>query len=487
MKSSSTLPTLFFLSLSRTSFQSCQASPATLSPGKNKIRNQDRHRDLQTLIAEFDGQVERAFLGRSVAISGNRKVVAAGAPRTYGVFPPAYDTTGFVRIFEEVNGSFIQKGNDIEGASGNSYYGGAGVELSWDGSVVIAVQRTFFWQVFEFVDGDWQQLGNTVEVNSTATSLSMSADGHAVAFKVTDLQGGDEVYIYDYDEGSNSWSQRGAAIVGDHGLGRGLSISEDGLTVAATAPFGNCDCVYETGYAKVFKFVGGAWTQIGSDICGEDSGDRLEAVDIDSSGTVIALGAAANDGDNGEDSGHVRIFKLQDGEWVQQGQDIDGEAAWDYSGETVSLSGDGLVVAIGSRYHNNDAGQTRVYRFDDGIWKKVQSDIEGVAPKDYSGNDVALSGDGSTLVVGAPGYNGTKGSELVGQLLLFQLDLTELSTPSPTGAPTSVPTGVPTGAPTGALAGAPTESSGNAHVRTWVGRHIAVTMFLNGFWLMHGM
>jgi hypothetical protein len=33
--------------------------------------------------------------------------------------------------------------------------------------------------------------------------------------------------------------------------------------------------------------------------------------------------------------------------WIQIGQDIDGEAAYDYSGYSVSLSADGNTVAIG--------------------------------------------------------------------------------------------------------------------------------------------
>ena len=35
--------------------------------------------------------------------------------------------------------------------------------------------------------------------------------------------------------------------------------------------------------------------------------------------------------------------------WEQQGADIDGEAAGDYSGSSVSLSSDGTTVAIGAR------------------------------------------------------------------------------------------------------------------------------------------
>jgi hypothetical protein len=36
--------------------------------------------------------------------------------------------------------------------------------------------------------------------------------------------------------------------------------------------------------------------------------------------------------DNGINAGHVRIYENNGGSWTQIGQDIDGEAAGDYSG-----------------------------------------------------------------------------------------------------------------------------------------------------------
>ena len=50
--------------------------------------------------------------------------------------------------------------------------------------------------------------------------------------------------------------------------------------------------------------------------------------------------------------------------WTKIGLDIDGEAPYDYSGQSVSISADGLTVAIGAP--NNDgngynSGQVRVY------------------------------------------------------------------------------------------------------------------------------
>ena len=62
-------------------------------------------------------------------------------------------------------------------------------------------------------------------------------------------------------------------------------------------------------------------------------------------GSVVAIGAYLNDG-GGTNSGHVRLYG--NGTWTQIGSDIDGEFSGDYSGWSVSLSSDGSVVAIGA-------------------------------------------------------------------------------------------------------------------------------------------
>ncbi|CAM9089726.1 unnamed protein product [Chrysoparadoxa australica] len=50
--------------------------------------------------------------------------------------------------------------------------------------------------------------------------------------------------------------------------------------------------------------------------------------------------------------------------WVQLGLDIDGEAAIDNSGLSVSINADGTVVAIGAPMNDGNgdrSGHTRVY------------------------------------------------------------------------------------------------------------------------------
>jgi hypothetical protein len=77
----------------------------------------------------------------------------------------------------------------------------------------------------------------------------------------------------------------------------------------------------------------------------------------------VAIGAINNDG-TGLNAGHVRIYTWGASSWVQAGADIDGEAAGDRSGRSVSLSADGKAVAIGAATNHGSAansGHVRVY------------------------------------------------------------------------------------------------------------------------------
>ena len=85
---------------------------------------------------------------------------------------------------------------------------------------------------------------------------------------------------------------------------------------------------------------------------------------MSSDGSIVAIGAYLNDG-AGTDAGHVRVYEYSGSSWSQKGGDIDGEAANDQSGYSVSLSSDGSIVAIGAYLNDgagNGAGHVRVYQ-----------------------------------------------------------------------------------------------------------------------------
>ncbi len=106
----------------------------------------------------------------------------------------------------------------------------------------------------------------------------------------------------------------------------------------------------------------------------------------------------------------MRVYQNIAGTWTQIGADINGEAAYDESGHSVSLSSDGTIVAIGAPLNDgsgNYAGSIRVYKNIAGTWTQIGADIDGEATGDFSGSSVLLSSDGAKVAIGAPGNAGS--------------------------------------------------------------------------------
>ena len=147
-----------------------------------------------------------------------------------------------------------------------------------------------------------------------------------------------------------------------------------------------------------------SWIQKGLEINGEAAVDQCgRSVSINSDGNVIAIGAYRNDG-IGVDAGHVRIFQWDGNSWVQRGSDIEGEAPGDEIGFSISLNSAGDIIAIGGQLNDEngaDSGHTRTFSWDGSSWNQIGSDIYGLFSGDESGNSVALDSLGNSLIIGA--------------------------------------------------------------------------------------
>ena len=159
-----------------------------------------------------------------------------------------------------------------------------------------------------------------------------------------------------------------------------------------------------SGHVRVYQLLNNSWTQLGLDIDGEAAGDYSGwSVSLSSDGKTVAIGADGNNG-NGNASGHVRVYNYNGTAWSQLGSDIDGETENDQSGWSVSLSSDGNTVAIGAKGNNGngtESGHVRVYNYNGTTWSQLGADIDGEAAGDQSGYSVSLSSDGKTVAVGA--------------------------------------------------------------------------------------
>ena len=211
-------------------------------------------------------------------------------------------------------------------------------------------------------------------------------------------------------DGLNTWTQIYGDIDGEAAYdnsGHSVSLSSDGSVVAIGA-HRNAE-ISNSGHVRIYQ-NNGAWTKIGSDIDGEATGDKSRySVSLSSDGSVVAIGANNNQGENGRYSGHVRIYQNLNGTWTRVGNDIDGEFCMELFGNSVSLSSDGSIVAIGAINNSGNgiySGHVRIYQNNNGTWTKIGDDIDGEASYDESGHSVGLSSDGSVVAIGAYGNDG---------------------------------------------------------------------------------
>ena len=280
------------------------------------------------------------------------------------------------------------------------------------------------------------QIGSDINGETTGDqsgrSVSSSSDGTIVAIGASYNDGGGSnsghVRVYQYS--GSSWSQLGSDIDGESSSdqsGWSVFLSGDGTTVAIGAK-GNDGTDTSAGHVRVFKYSSGSWGQLGSDIDGEDWQDRSgESVSLSDDGTIVAIGAALNDG-NGGSSGHVRVYEYSSSSWSQLGSDIDGESSGDESGTSVSLSSDGTTVAIGAIENyggSSSSGHVRIYEYASSTWTKVGADIDGEAYNDNSGTSVSSSSDGSVVAIGAPNNGG--GGSYSGHVRVYDVFIPEIS------------------------------------------------------------
>ena len=366
---------------------------------------------------DIDGEAANDYSGSSVSLSSDGTRVAIGA-----IFNNSY--AGHVRVYDLSGNGWIQVGQDIDGEAADDY-SGLSVSLSSDGSrVAIGASGNDgtgddagHVRVYDLVGNTWTQVGQDIDGeaagDNSGHSVSLSSDGSRVAIGAiynagTGINAG---HVRVYDLVGNTWTQVGQDIDGeaaDDYNGWNVSLSSDGSRVAIGAKLNDGINGENSGHVRVYDLVGNTWTQVGQDIDGEAAGDNSgSSVSLSSDGSRVAIGAPFNNGSNELYLGHVRVYDLSGNTWIQVGQDIDGEASFDTSGRSISLSSSGSRVAIGAIFNASNAGHVRVYDLSGNSWIQVGLDIDGEAQNDLSGYSVRLSSDGSRVAIGAIYNDGT--------------------------------------------------------------------------------
>lgn len=372
----------------------------------------------QTIHGDNPGDLS----GTGICMSGdgNRVAIAASTHDD-----PEIDA-GQIRIYEYNGVNWNQLGKDINGEFEDHAFGfghGESVAMSYSGNHILIGGRGsdngFYASgsavVYEYDGiGSWEKIakfngekiqsyfGQSVDISNDGTKIAIGARGHAA--------NAGYVVAYELNDAGN-WMPYGQPLIAN-AIDEiyGWSVSMDGtgtyLAVGATATDTGLP---ETGAVYVYKFDGVNWVQLGNIIEGQATGDLFGYTTSLTDDLTIAIGAPYNDA-GGISAGQTRIYRYNAGVWIQLGPEIDG-TPHDFAGSSVDISSFGAQTRLSVGIPLNDiagvnAGMTKLYDFNGVIWNEIFfPGVGGLVPGTQKGRSVSLSVDGNRVAIGAPFSN----------------------------------------------------------------------------------
>ncbi len=382
--------------------------------------------------ADIPGENVEDLSGLDVSMP-DANTLAIGAPKNE--HKNGNKDGGHVRVYKW-NGKWIQKGADIDGEIFDWDYGN---RVSMPDSNTLSITgikshvRVYYWN-----GTAWLKKGSSID--SSVWSICMP-DANTLAVGKLGYKGAgsgsNSGYAQVYKWNGSVWSPKGAIINGEatnDAFGYSLSMPDAG-TIAIGANQ-NFSTVKGKGYVKIYKWNGSKWVQKGSIINGEAAGDASGwSVSMPDSNNV-AIGAPYNDGKGptsglGSNCGHVRVYNWNGTAWVQKGIDIDGKNGQE-TACTVSMP-DVNTLAIGASGNNGaQNNQTWVGAVRVFNWNGTEW-LEKFATI-YGKIKYEFSGtgvsmpDSNILCIGAPSNTGTANLNNPGHVRVYYTKLRELPT-----------------------------------------------------------
>jgi hypothetical protein len=294
---------------------------------------------------------------------------------------------------------------------------------------------------FRSLYSDYEPIGTEMRGLSQAdfagASVALSRDGTTLVFgaprsndfmtydDLVDNRGPGYSEVYEFNADTQSWDRIGSRLEGDTDTqrhGHAVAINTDGTRIA----IGSAANYRFLGHVAVWAWDASSddWARLGDDVVLDDqvAGSTYPgasdptcgiSVAMSDDGSLVAAGCVSQPASGPGTGGAVQVFRWDEEgmAWQEHGQRL-AEA---HNGHMVALSGDGQVLAIGSPLNEvnglNDAGDARVYAWEDGAWASRGDPLDGEAAQGMFGKSLALSADGGILAVGAPGYVQYRGCE----------------------------------------------------------------------------
>lgn len=358
-------------------------------------------------------------LGFSVALSGDGGTAVVGGYQDDG-------GSGAAWVFTRTDGTWSQQGPKLT-PSDESERGSFGfsVALSWDGNTALiggpgdTGPVGAAW-VFARSGSTWTQQGPKLTSGQSGDGnfgISVALSGDGTTALVGDSGDNDNVgAAWVFRRSGATWSQQGPKLTasGESGpipgtFGSSVALSGNGSTALIGASFDGD----EAGAAWVFVRSADTWTQQGPKLTAPDfGGDFGYCVALSLDGDTALIGSPEINA--GAGTGAAWAFTRSGTTWSQQGPRLapTDETGQGHFGDSVALSGDGSTALIGAAADAGGVGAAWMFARSGSTWtqqgaKLAASDESG---QGALGSSVALSSDGSTALVGAPSDHGNLGA-----------------------------------------------------------------------------
>ncbi len=217
------------------------------------------------------------------------------------------------------------------------------------------------------------------------------------------------------------------------------------------------------GAAWMFVRSGTAWTQQGAKLVGTGANGAAHqgwSVAVSGDGNTALIGGH---NDNGG-AGAAWVFTRSGTTWTQQGAKLVGTGATGAAQQGYSVAVSGNTALVGGPEDNGGAGAAWVFVRSGGAWTQYGAKLVGTGATGAAqqGSSVAVSSDGHTALIGAPGDSGRRGAAWVFVLWPATLRITRLrATPLRRGCETET---------------GPDERESTAQVAAATCRHLSLTL-----------
>lgn len=230
---------------------------------------------------------------------------------------------------------------------------------------------------------------------------------------------------------SDSPDSQSAKLVANDGqkldeFGTRVAISGDGSTAIITATRDDNSNGENAGSAYIFSQSAGSWSQqaklVADDGNSDDFFGRSVAVTDDGSAVFVASDRASDP--NRDGSGTVYVFSRESGSWTQRTKLIpDSSDEGSYFGTSVSVTRDGSTALITDAYDRDGAGSAYVFSQDGETWhQQAKLVAEDGDKRDSLGVSGAITDDGSTAIITAPGDEDPNGARAGSAYVFYRND-----------------------------------------------------------------